>query len=120
MPAKTEIYIYFVFTPKYRKKLLTDSVKDTIQWAITAQAGLMDIRIIALSIKPDHLHLIVRLPPDISVAKAAQMLKWCSSYVARQRHRALKVIKAFWGERYFARSISPKNLTQARQFVENR
>jgi putative transposase len=120
MPAKTEIYIYFVFTPKYRKELLTDRVKDTIQWAITDQARQMDMKIIALSAKPDYLHLIVRLPPNISVAKAAQMLKWRSSIVARQRHRELNEIKAFWGVRYFARSISPMNLNKARQFVESR
>jgi REP element-mobilizing transposase RayT len=34
MPAKTQIYIYYVFTPKYRKKLLVDAVKDSIQWAL--------------------------------------------------------------------------------------
>lgn len=120
MPAKTEIYIYFVFTPKYRKELLTDEVKNSIQWAINDQAIQMNIEIIALSAKPDHLHLVVRLPPELSVAKVAQMLKWRSSIVARQRHPELNAIKAFWGKRYFARSISPMNLNQARQFIASR
>jgi putative transposase len=120
VPANTEIYIYFTFTPKYRKELLTDAVKDTVDWSIRDQAGQMSIKVLALNIKSDHLHLIVQLPPDISVSKAAGMLKWRSSIVARQRHPELQEIKAFWGRRYFARSISPMNLEQAKQFVESR
>ena len=120
MPAKAEIYVYFGFTPKYRKDLLTDEVKNTIQWAINDQASQMNIEIIALSTRPDHLYLVTRLPPEISVAKAAQMLKWRSSYVARRRHHELRQIRAFWGKHYFASSISPRNLEKARQYVESR
>jgi REP element-mobilizing transposase RayT len=80
----------------------------------------MAIEIFALSIKPDHLHLLVRLPPEISVAKAAQLLKWRSSIVARQRHHELNAIKALWAIRYFAQSISPMNLKRAKQFIESR
>lgn len=120
MPAKTKIFIYFVFVAKYRKSFLTDEVKDTVNWTIRDQAKQMRIGIIALTLKSDHLHLIVRIPPTISVAKVAQLLKWRSSIVARQRHPELYKDKAFWGRRYFAQSISPMNLGKARRFVENR
>lgn len=120
MPAATEIYIYFVFTAKYRKELLTDAVKTTVQWAINDQAGQVNISILALAIKPDHVHLVIKLPPEVSVSKAAQLLKWRSSVVARQRHPELKAIKALWGTHYFARSISPKNLDQACSYVNSR
>ena len=54
MPSPVYVYIYFVFTTKYRKKLLTEDIQQTITWAFKDQAQKLSIEVFAITIKLDH------------------------------------------------------------------
>lgn len=118
MAART--LIHFVFTPKRRVPVFRDA-----RLAYFAERYFQDsarrkgIVIAALAIQDDHVHCLAYLPSKVSVAAAAQHLKWWTSYNLRQRHRIPQVTeKAFWGHRYWSVSVGGGEATQ-RKYIED-
>jgi putative transposase len=97
---------HFIFTPKYRRSLLADrAVAQACEDLIRSIAAQKQIGIHAIAVMPDHVHVFAELPRTMSVAEAAHLLKWFSSLYLRRRFPALRQMKAFWGHRYFYRSV---------------
>ncbi len=62
---------------------------------------------------PDHVHVVVILPPEMSVSTAIGLLKGCSSFEMFRKHpnfRKRYWNGHFWGRGYFYRSVS--NITE--------
>ena len=120
MPAKTFLYYYFMFTTKYRKGFMVGAVAQDIQESVEAATQEYGMQIHAMTIKPNHLHLVIEIPPTISVADTAQKLKGRSSHDVRSKHPELQEYRAFWGIHYYARTVGPKDLERAIEFVNGR
>mgnify|MGYP005841407137 CR=1 FL=1 len=60
-----------------------------------------EIQIYAGSINRDHLHMLISIPPQLSVSRAVQYLKGNSSHRLLTEFRSLK--KRYWGQRLRAR-----------------
>ena len=99
---------HFVFCPKYRYAIFEDAFLRfacvQIFKRIAEQYGM---RIYAIEVMPDHVHLFVELPHTISVAKAAQILKGISSRLLRKMYPQIreKLRKQLWSDGYFFRSV---------------
>jgi putative transposase len=74
---------HIVWLPKYRKKVLKGRVKERVELIIRECAEVNGWAIQELNIQLDHVHLIIQLPPSISVSKAVQLLKGLSSKIVR-------------------------------------
>jgi putative transposase len=62
-----------------------------------------------LSIREDHLHLILQTKPSVSVAEAVQRLKGGTSRVIREEYPELEEFlwgDSFWADGYFAETVS--------------
>lgn len=101
------ILVHMTFSPKYRRSILgRPEVKDMTENLLRQIATMKRIEIAALAIQPDHVHVMVYLPPSMSVAKAAMLLKWFSSF--NLRHYLVGKYPsptAFWASNYFAVSV---------------
>ena len=92
---------YIVFIPKYRKKVLYGKVREDVR------------EIIAGAVCIDHVHLIVAIPPKLSVSDFMGYLKGKSTLMLYDRHPELqsKWDKAFWARGYYVETIG--NITDA-------
>ena len=102
-----------LFTPKYRKKfyyeLRTDIqkiIKDLYKWK--------DVEIIEGHMMPDHIHLLVEIPPKMSVSQFMGYLKGKSAMMIFNRHANLKYKfgnRNFWATGYYVSTVGLNTAT---------
>lgn len=71
---------------------------------------------------PDHVHLLIELPPTITLSKAVGLMKGGSSRAIRQSHPELEEWlwgDSFWADGYFAESVGKVNETVIKAYIEN-
>jgi REP element-mobilizing transposase RayT len=71
----TQLYIHFVFAPKYRAALLNPEWDERLRLYITAIVQNNDHKVLAINNMPDHLHLFIGLNPKQSISELMQMVK---------------------------------------------
>ena len=96
-----EIHLHLVWTTKYRKKVLGDEVGKRVRELIREICRANDVEIIKGHVAKDHVHLLVSIPPQISISRLVQKLKGKSSYKLLHEYSHLQ--KQFWGRHLWAR-----------------
>ena len=70
----TEYHI--VWTPRYRRKLLVDGAREYLFEFLSRFEGLEpDIEVRKVNVRPEHVHLVIVIPPRVSVARVVQYMK---------------------------------------------
>ncbi|MFH1455174.1 MAG: IS200/IS605 family transposase [bacterium] len=91
---KTEYHI--VWTPQYRRKIFVSGVKQYAEDIIKHTENLDDdIEVLKLNVQPDHVHMIIVIPPRVSVAEVVQFIKTQSGHKLKLKFPFLQ--KMFWG-----------------------
>lgn len=98
------IYVHCVFSTKYRQKLITPELQTRLWQYIGALARENKMKALAVGGVEDHVHLLLSLPPTLSISKAIQLIKgnssrWVSDTFSEYRHFK-------WQEGYGAFSVS--------------
>jgi len=75
----SQIYLHFVFTPKYRSSLIKPEFEDELFKYITGIVKALDQHLIRINGMPDHCHLLARLRPSLAPSKFIQRVKANSS-----------------------------------------
>ena len=104
----SEYHLQWVTKYRYETLLKESHYKDC-ETALKNAAERHGITIKELGVMPDHVHMIVFLPPEMSVSKAINLLKGASSYDLFHTHPNFKLRYPrghFWGRGYFYRSVS--------------
>ncbi len=99
---------HLVWLPKYRKRVLQGSVKERLEELLRECAEINDWEIQELNVQIDHVHMVVQLPPSISVSKAVQFFKGISSKMIREEMPEIKKMlwgKDFWADGYFSETV---------------
>ena len=92
---------HFVFTTKYRKPALRGDVAKRVRNLIREICRSNDIEIAKGHVGPDHVHLLLSVPPNLAPSKVMQAIKGKTSHHMLQDFRQLR--KEFWG-RHFGRA----------------
>ena len=79
---------HIVFVPKYRRKVIYGKLRKDIGTIIRQLCAYKDVEIIEGHAMPDHIHILVKIPPKISVSSFMGYLKGKSSLMIYQK----------WGE----------------------
>ena len=58
---------HIVWVPKYRYRILQGAVKEAAESGIRAICGFSGCEVVELNIQPDHVHLVVLIPPKLSI-----------------------------------------------------
>jgi putative transposase len=82
---------HFVFSPKYRGKVLLGDVAEMAEEIIRGTCKELDIEIIDMAMNVDHVHLFIKYPPKYSVSWIAKRIKGRSSKLLRDQFPQLKV-----------------------------
>ena len=101
---------HIVFTPKYRRKVIYNQIMSDI-----------GIEIIEGHLMPDHVHVLLAIPPKYSVASVMGYLKGKSSLMIFDRHANLKYKfgnRKFWAEGYYVSTVGLNEATIAKYIRE--
>ena len=88
--SKYRCEYHIVFVPKYRRKEIYGKLKKDIGEIIRKLCNEKKVEIIEAEACPDHIHLLVSIPPYISIAQFMGFLKGKSSLMIFDRHANLK------------------------------
>jgi putative transposase len=66
---------HIVWVPKYRFRILTGAVGEEIRKTIQVFCGRLDCEVVELNVQPDHVHLLVKVPPKQSISSLMGTLK---------------------------------------------
>ena len=93
-----ECKYHIVFAPKYRRKIIYQQIRADIGRILSELCKRKGIEIIEAEACPDHIHMLVRIPPKYSVSQIMGYLKGKSSLMIFERHANLKYK---YGNRHF-------------------
>ena len=97
-----------VFAPKYRRQVIYGKLKAEIGQILRKLCEQKEIEIIEANACPDHIHMLISIPPKISVAYAIGYLKGKSSLMIFDRHANLKYkygSRHFWCRGYYVDTV---------------
>lgn len=96
-----QCHYHFVFIPKYRKPVLRGEVGTRLRDLIREICKTYDIEILKGHVRPDHVHLLLSVPPTLSPSRVMNAIKGKSSVRLMRDFRTLN--KTFWGRHLWAR-----------------
>ena len=112
---------HIVFAPKYRRKIIYKELRRDIIEIFKKLCNEMKVEIIEGEACPDHIHLLVSIPPYMSVAQFAGTLKSKSALMIFDRHANLKYKygnRNFWCRGYYVDTVG-KNAKIIEQYIKN-
>ena len=115
--SKAEIYLHLVWATHNRQPWLTPELAPPIYERVTATARRLRCTVLGLGGMPDHVHLLVRLPPITSISLLAQQVKGSSSRLAREVSQCEEIFR--WQEGYGVFSVSRSHVSRVVSYVEN-
>ncbi len=113
---------HLVWTTKYRYQVLGGEVGHRCRELLREIAMSKEMIVYAGSINRDHVHMLIGIPPQLSVSRAVQYLKGKSSHRLLLEYRALR--KRYWGQHLWAKgywAASSGNVTDEvwKEYIKN-
>ena len=112
---------HIVFAPKYRRKVLYREKRAEIGKNLRELCGWKGVTIIEAEVCPDHIHMLVEIPPKMSVSSFMGFLKGKSSLIIHERHANLKYKhgnRSFWRRGYYVDTVG-KNTKKIAEYIQN-
>ena len=112
---------HVVFAPKYRRKVIYNEIKKDIGEILRKLCNEMKVEIIEAEACPDHIHMLVSIPPYMSVAQFMGTLKSKSALMIFDRHANLKYKygnRNFWCRGYYVDTVG-KNEKMIKDYIRN-
>ena len=112
---------HVVFAPKYRRMVIYREIKADIGKILRQLCQQKGIEIIEAEACPDHIHMLVSIPPNISVSQFMGYLKGKSSLMIFDRHANLKYKygnRHFWCRGYYVDTVG-RNKEKIAEYIRN-
>jgi len=112
---------HIVFAPKYRRQIIYGQIKADIGRILRQLCERKGIEIIEATACPDHIHMLVSIPPKISVSSFVGYLKGKSSLMIFDRHANLKYKygnRKFWCRGYYVDTVG-RNRKIIQEYIKN-
>ena len=99
--AAYNIIYHLVWCPKYRRKVLTGPVARRLDQLIRFKVAELKGQVVALEAQPDHVHLVLSIPPKYAVSNVMGYLK--GKLAIRLFERYERFGRRYWGRHLWAR-----------------
>ena len=119
--SKNRCHYHIVFAPKYRRKEIYGQLKKDIGQILRKLCEQKGVEILEAEACPDHIHMLVSIPPHISVSQFMGYLKGKSSLMIFDRHANLKYkygSRHFWCRGYFVDTVG-RNKKAIAEYIRN-
>ena len=98
-----------MFAPKYRRQEIYGKLKADIGQILRKLCDAKKVEILEANACPDHIHMLVKIPPNISIAQFMGYLKGKSTLMIFDRHANLKYKygnRHFWCRGYYVDTVT--------------
>ena len=95
------IHLHIVWITKYRQKVLRGEVAERVRAIVREECQKARIDILQGHIAPDHVHVMISIPPHVTISRLIQRMKGKSSYRLLAEFPHMR--KRFWGRHVWAR-----------------
>ena len=115
-------WYHFVWSVKYRRKVLVGAVADTTKEVIADLCNKQGFEIRAIEVMPDHVHLFVSAPPKIPLTQVAKAIKGGSARAIFTRHPELRkqLWKGhLWNPSYFVGTAGNVSAETIQKYIED-
>ena len=112
---------HVVFAPKYRRLEIYGAIKADIGKILRQLCQQKGVEIIEAEACPDHIHMLISIPPKYSVSQIMGFLKGKSSLMIFDRHANLKYKygnRHFWARGYYVDTVG-RNKKQVQEYIRN-
>lgn len=112
---------HIVFAPKYRRKIVYGKLKADIGAILRKLCNELKVEIIEAEACPNHIHMLVSIPPYMSVAQFVGTIKSKSALMIFDRHAELKYKygnRNFWCRGYYVDTVG-KNERIIKEYIKN-
>ena len=111
---------HIVFAPKYRRKEIYGQIKTDIGKILRELCNYKGVEIIEGHLMIDHVHMLVSIPPKISISSFMGYLKGKSALMIFDKHANLKYKygnRHFWAEGYYVSTVGLNEAT-IKKYIE--
>ena len=112
---------HVVFAPKYRRMEIYGKIKEDIGIILRKLCQQKSVEIIEAQACPDHIHMLISIPPKYSVSQIMGYLKGKSSLMIFDRHANMKYKygnRHFWARGYFVDTVG-RNKKAIKAYIQN-
>ena len=112
---------HIVFAPKYRRQIIYGKIKADIGIILRKLCEYKGVEIIEANACPDHIHMLVSIPPKMSVTQFMGYLKGKSALMIFDRHANLKYKygnRQFWCKGYYVDTVG-RNKKAIQEYIKN-
>ena len=105
---------HIIFIPKYRRKLIYHKVRKDLAEIISRLCQYKGVKVVEGHLMADHVHLLVMIPPKMSVSSFMGYLKGKSTMMLFERHANLKYKlgnRNFWATGYYVSTVGLNEAT---------
>ena len=93
---------HIVWTPKYRYRILKGEIKNEVEHCIKSFSTQKGCEIEELNIQEDHVHLLIMVPPKVSISDIVGILKGRTAIRIFNKFKHLKQ-KPYWGNHFWSK-----------------
>ena len=92
---------HIVWVPKYRYRVMEGKIKEEVESSVREQSRQMSCAVQEMNVQADHVHMIVQIPPKLSISEYMGRLKGKSAIRVLSVFRDLRRHR-FWGNHFWA------------------
>ena len=110
-----------MFAPKYRRQVIYGKLKAEVGRILRELCERKGVEILEATACPDHIHMLVSIPPKMSVSEFMGYLKGKSSLIIFERHANLKYQygnRHFWCKGYYVSTVGA-NKKVIEEYIRN-
>ena len=119
--TKWECKYHIVFAPKYRRKVFYGEKRVEIGKILRMLCDWKKIEIVEAEVCEDHVHMLVKIPPKVSVSSFVGYLKGRSSLMIYEKYPELKYKyrnREFWCRGYYVDTVG-KNAKKIEEYIKH-
>ena len=119
--SRNQVYLlnyHLVWCPKRRRSVLIGDIKTRLTQILAEVAAEKRVKILALEIMPDHLHLFVSCYPQMVIHKLVKAFKGRSSNILRREFPSLLRLPSLWTNSYFVSTAGNVSSETIRKYIE--
>ncbi len=119
--SKWNCKYHVVFAPKYRRKIFYETKRLEIGMILRQLCKWKGINIIEAEVCPDHVHMLIEIPPKYSVSSIMVYLKGKSSLMIYEKWGNLRYKyrnRQFWCRGYYVDTVG-KNTKAIKEYIAN-
>ena len=112
---------HIVFAPKYRRLVFFGQKRKEIGAILRQLCEWKNVEIVEAEVCPDHIHMLVKIPPKESISGFIGFLKGKSSLLIYQKYANMKFKyrdRTFWCRGYYVDTVG-KNTEKIKEYIAN-